>query len=778
MLKSTQTLVAGFRGGNRPSHAALAVALGLLAGMVCGWNLTCCFVLALAICLNLPTRLLIAAALAGAEMAWLADDATRGLGVALLDQVGIGHAIAALGDSPIVAMLGWDCYTMVGGAALAVVIAVPMGFLAALAASFRNRKAACVASPWLRPRGLPVAAAVIAVALATPWWIGPKLASQELLREFTEYNTAEVSAAGVQISLWTGKFVVRDLRIADPEHLDRDRLRIGRLVGKLSSGQLLRGRLQVHTVSLEHVRADVTRTQLAQATDDSAVLVEASANVATTPDDRSIEVDSYVHDWPAMRHDLAWLEWLASAVERLADAESGGEQSPLAAAPPARSSLGLVRPRVLIRQLSASDLAARWRLGRKALIELTSLTSDPRALPEPARLRVVAPQLAGELTVQFQLQGDLRRHAIGCSAYDLNLAEFVGPEPASRGAAAKATTNLTGEGWMDRQRLELPVQIEMEPHDMPLDGPGRFAGLEHEMWRKSLARLDRLRLEAVLGGPWAAPRLTVDADRLVEQLKHQLRAAGEHAFVLAIDERLARPDEDANVVLQTSGSESDPASPGVSRLSDDELTARNPHPDTFAESADARQTDAALPTPEYPSTATPEAPPPTAFAQQQSEATHAYSPNAYPSTDAPPAPPIRRESTGPLPGPVNLFVGLDPIATSAAPPPQAPRPDGNWTPPAGPPKPSNAVAEDDLFAVPDESEQPGKVVRHSFLARWSEVLRSRFNRASRVPEPEPIDELTPPIAPPSYESMPPAGPADEPGMPTVARQPWYQRMWR
>lgn len=782
MLKSTSAIIAGLRGGRRPRDAALAVVLGLLSGMLCGWNLSVGLVLTAVVFLNVPTRLFIGAVLVGGAGAWLAADFIRSLGVTLLDRTGLSRAIAALGDGPVAAMLGWDCYAVVGGAALALAVSVPAACLAAAIAAHRSRASGVSTSPLLRPCGVPLGLIVAAATLAAPWWFGPQLIRDELLRQLTDYNTAEVSAADVRLSLWTGQFTVRDLRVADPENLDRDRLRISRLIGQLSPGELIRGRLHIEKVSLEHLCADVARREQAQVSDEQPSDVEAdSLDQPASPDQRRTDIAAYLHDWPVVRRDLAWFHWLASAVERLADSE-GDVRRLNSDQPTARSDLGKRRPRVWIEQLSASDLASRWRLGRKALVELNDLSSNPRASRNPTRLRLVAPRLAGELNVEFHLEGSPHRHAIKCSAYDLDLAALFDATQAGRAANAKqGTTNLTGEGWIDHRRLDLPLQIEARTYDLPIDGPGRFAGIDNPLWRQSLSRLDRLRIEAVLGGAWAAPTLTIDSDRLLAQLKDQLRAAGAHDLVRAIDEQLARPESDAGAVLQASASESELTSPGVCQLSDDEATPRvSPSPENGPPVYRASQTGHTDLSPVYPDTSTPGGQIDEDFARRQTETGLPQATPNYPTTQSPSANRYgHQERAAELPGPVNLFVGLDPIEMTSGPPAEPAPPNvAPVAPPADRSWPGDA-RDEELSPGAGEAESPRRIVRHSFLARWSNVLRDRFNRSSRVPEPEPIDELTPPMAPPPFDEPPLGGPLDEPGTPTTAAgRPWYQRLWR
>jgi uncharacterized protein (TIGR03546 family) len=246
---NARNLAACMRGGRQGRDVALAVALGLLAGFVTGWNLTLATVLLAAVLLNIRTRTFLVAWAVGFGGAWSLSGFTYRLGHVLLDSTPLGDCVAALGDSAVVALLDWDRYTLVGGACLAGVLALPASRLAARLVRSRWTPEA-VESRWLRPLGAIGAAGVlIATGAATSQLAGARV-ERELLSQLTEANGAPVTAAEFQFSLWTGNLHVDDLQLADPRRLDRDRLRIGRVTAQLRSGELVRGRLHVDTLVL------------------------------------------------------------------------------------------------------------------------------------------------------------------------------------------------------------------------------------------------------------------------------------------------------------------------------------------------------------------------------------------------------------------------------------------------------------------------------------------------------------------------------------------------
>lgn len=785
MLQLRQRIARGICGGHRVRHAALAVGLGLLGGYLTGWNFSFAAVLVVAVLVNAHTRLLIASWAAGITLAALTSGATHFLGVAILDWAGAGRAVAILGDGPLAALWGWDQYELVGGAVLAAILAlpaarlaarvtrslaprgavattgttgdgsdeiVPQGRLARFATrflfGFTSRERACRrewSAGWLRPCGVPLAILMVVAAGVAPDTIGPPLAARELLKQLSKANGAEVAASDVELSLWTGRFSIHDLQVADSRHLHRDRLRIGIASGQLSPGALVHGRLQIEQIALNRARVDVARHRLARSLAPHAPAADVrSATDASLTVDTSVEIERYVRSWPSVRHDLAWLQRLIAAVEAVSTAHSN-ETADDGSARPRRSDLGRPRPRVTIARLRASDLPADLQLGRKATMELTSLTSRPDLAKRPTRLKIIIPRLAAQLTARFDLKEDRHRHSLKFTAENLDLAEILDCRHDHQTLAAAGRVNLFGEGWMDSRHLELPLKIELTSLDVDLRAPERLARVDSDVWSQGLRRLDAVQADVLLSGPWSLATLTVDPLRFVEQFKHQLRAAGEYQLVEVIDEQLAESltPESATRVMQAAALESEPpATAGVSELSDDrsnsepagremapsELSPSERASSGFAlgdagnsEPADAPPTgeafarddpadDEAAPLADqlssslaadeaYPTTAAPYDEGDDYDARYDAPPADAAPPPAQPAPVARPAQGSRR--TAQLPGPVGLAVGHDPLGGPAPAPPRtayhpvqyaAPRPEATRQPipPAEPPEPPAA----------------------------------------------------------------------------------------
>ena len=311
-------------GGSHPRAVALAVVFGIVAGFVTGWNLSLALILLAVLLLDVRTRVFLMAWGGSVIVARLLEPITGRIGYVLLDGSPLGPVIGQLGDHPLVALLGWDHYRLVGGVAVGIVVAWPLGGAAARLVC-RLRKSVSVAKPvssdrWVdhedpfpRPRlvaldrfwrrvlfgrvtsetGVPHeevlalaaeaedscsprparlfrplgwAGALPAIGLVTlaVYDLGPVLLRHAVLAQFGEFNRATVEAEDFNLSLASGTFHIRGLAFADPGDLTHDRVRIERLSGRLNPGRLLRGTLEIDSVDAWGVNFDVARRVQAQ----------------------------------------------------------------------------------------------------------------------------------------------------------------------------------------------------------------------------------------------------------------------------------------------------------------------------------------------------------------------------------------------------------------------------------------------------------------------------------------------------------------------------------
>ena len=610
MRHVTRALVGFVRGGSHPRSVAWAVYLGVLAGFVTGTNLTLAVLLLLVILLDVRTRVFLLAWAGGFALSWPLIPVTFRIGQFLLDRTPLGSLLGRLGEAPLIALLDWDRYALVGGAALAALGALPAASAAARfvqsrrdiaraaahrdvdfeaaargsdspAAGFRrglllrmilgsdlSESAGPLGTPdaaprLLRPLGAIAFPVAVAIVVVLPYWIGPTLVGRALLARFSELNGADVEAVTLHLSLSDGRFDLSGLAIADPVHLSRDRLRVERIHGKLRPGAILRGRLEIERVELDGLRSNVARRLPARPFDGHAPTFD--ADHLEPPSDfflgslipssgaparaKELRIDRYLRSWPRLREQLDLLSALAHRLEVLREADASSSRNLLAPGGTAnlwarRSPLGQSRPLVRVHHLRADSLPPAWGFGSAATLELTAVTSRPSLESDPTRLVLVAPQMGADVNAAFQLRKGDGRHELRFLAHQLDLADLV-DRRASRGrfTARDGTLSVIGGGWVDRQGLELALEVDAAGLDVELLGERPVAGLTTQMWNEGLNHLGRFYARVLLRGDWNSPELVVDSDHLVQQFKHQLRAAGAHQLVDTVEAQLAAADD-------------------------------------------------------------------------------------------------------------------------------------------------------------------------------------------------------------------------------------------
>ncbi|HVX61735.1 MAG TPA: hypothetical protein VHC19_14065 [Pirellulales bacterium] len=807
-----QALFASFQGGRGPRHAAMAVALGILAGFVTGWNLSLAVVLLLAALFNVRTKIFAVAWGAGLATAWMASGASYRVGQLLLDGTPLGATIGAFGDSVWLAMFDWDRYTLAGGAAIGLALGLAAAKLV-MAFAKTPENAPSPSQRILRPYWyLPVAGGLLVFVLA-PWQLGPLLARRELLRQLAAVNGAPVEARHVHLSLWTGELELEGLQFVDPLRLDRDCLRIGLATTHVNPGALLRGRLLTDKLMLSNLRVDVARRQAAESRlprtlTKPSYAPPARAGFATPKDE--VEIDGYVRDWPLVRERLAWLGRLVSGLEALAEYDSDGGAWP-GERQRVRSELARPQPRVYIASVRAEELPHVWGLGASSVLEIAAVTSRPAADESPTRVEIMAPEFTAEIFAELKLQKSGERHKVRFAAYDCQLADWAEPAAAHQAVVISGgKLDLQGEGWMNGERLEMRLHAESKPLDVRVARHDRLAGVTGTVWDQGLRRLGGLRLEAKLAGPWTAPVLSINSQQVVAQFKHQLRAASEHELVAAIEEQLAHPDATAATdraqvaadEIPADESKDDVAQTSATEANDSEFctVTDEPVPQTVANPFDGWRRARSVETPpqatqpyQYPRTAAPDSDPvdrflatldqPNAESMEAEESVPAdriaEKLAAYPEQSAVETPRIEQTRYAPpetaaqpprptplswqdrsLPGPINLVVGRQ----------DHPSPSdvelANWP---------------DEDVLKEEGADDGRPPQKNALSRWADGVRDRLRRAmpTRKPEAETEEAM-----PPEFDSEP--APGEEELIdealsppPTVSKKPsWFQRFWR
>ncbi|MBX3414946.1 MAG: hypothetical protein KF708_19835 [Pirellulales bacterium] len=568
-MHSSPTTSSALGGGHDARAMALAVGLGLLAGFVTGPSLTLLCILLAVVLFNAHTRTFIFAWGTAWMLSWPLRPFTGGLGKLLLDDTWCADVLRHWDESLLPVLLDWHRYTTFGGLLLGsflggiaawrvyCALSMPCGapqeapegpptrpsFEVRLCTQLRRflvqspDELACEAR-WLRPWGVPVAALCLCLITLVATWLVPLSMRRAFVERLSVLNGAEVTTGELSLDLSTGRLVIDDLRLADPAALDHDRWRVGRVEGSLSIGLLARGRLEFETLKLSTIRENVPRAELAQlrgnrtvhtvirGLEEPVLLTPSAVEVSNDARTSELPLSSLTRDWNSLAERLQLVRRVVCGVESLHELEMTGKSSATQFAP--------IRGRACFhaRELTVEGLARRWGFGPKSLLTIKHLSSDPGHGARATELTLVAPELAAEMRATLQLLDDSPRHDLALEIYDLPLVRVCHPDGVGRYlAVSSGVADLRGTGTCDRDGFELFVRAEARGLEARFTTDEPLAGVSPVAWNEALRRLNPLRGKFVLGGKWSSPRIALDNDEVVADLKGQLRAVNEQALV-------------------------------------------------------------------------------------------------------------------------------------------------------------------------------------------------------------------------------------------------------
>ncbi len=576
------------RGKATPFQLVAACVLGALLGFAPALFLAPALYLLLIAALlvvnaNLGLALLVAAAMKLVSL--LVVPLSFQVGRFLLDGPtrGLAHAVV---NAPVLAWCGLDHYAAAGGQLVGLVLGLLLGFFVVRGVtSFRRRMSVAAQNPsrvgqvaekrwarfmlWLlfggtggqsweqklgKRVGNPVRiwGAALLVLLVLGGWLGQNALAGPLARRGVQSglqvaNGATVDVGDVDLDLRAGLFGVAGLALADPNALDQDLFRAGRLEADVDQADLLRGRMHVSRVVVSDAKSGAPRAtpgkRLAPAAEETAPEAEAGPSV---PGDLSLEdVLAEVEVWKErLTQARRWLERLSGPP---ASEEPGSEPYSERKAREVRErGWFLVEaehlvdevPKFRLSDLQVDGLETTWLPGRIFDLKGSELSTQPWLVDAPPRLELASRD--GAIRFEVDLSpvsrgggpGALRVRWKGLSVDEvLRQLKLPGPAPLSGG-----TLDLELDGAWRAGRvgeIDLPLRATIRDTTVSIEG-------------LQPTPLAELVLPIGLAGPIDAPRIHFDgstfADALAQagkgELARQVRSRLEGELGKKLEEEL------------------------------------------------------------------------------------------------------------------------------------------------------------------------------------------------------------------------------------------------
>jgi uncharacterized protein (TIGR03546 family) len=394
----------------------------------------------------------------------------------------------------------------------------------------------------VRMAGLVVVVLLFGLAAALHAALTGPLLTRAVRSGLEAANGATVDLQRAELDIPAGRLTIEGLAMADPEALDHDVFRAGRIQCDVDTADLLRRRIALDAVVVSEASQGALRTTPGQRTTSAPEPPPAD----TSGGGRTL--DDWVRDAKAWKERLAqvrrWLDALSSEPE----AKPTAKGEPAAPAGPtleerleaqaARDGWASVTaehliegaPTFLVRKLTIEGLTSASLPNEVLDVNGVNLSSQPALVAEPASLHVLA--RSGLLEARVGLGGAGASTEKGALLFHLkdwpvdSFASSLGKagEPPLAGGTLDL---LLDGGWAGGQvgQLDLPLKVTLKDSTLHIGG--------HKQ------KVSKFKLELGLKGPLDNPAITLDDDGLAQALKD----AGAAELSKKVDEQKAKAED-------------------------------------------------------------------------------------------------------------------------------------------------------------------------------------------------------------------------------------------
>ena len=356
-------------------------------------------------------------------------------------------------------------------------------------------------------------------------------------QQLTRANGAEVNIAAFELQPFSGAVTLGGLQVTDRSEPSRNRFAADELSAGVSLYRLLCGQLVLENVVAANLRLDAPREQPGEVLVPPGPDEEESAAFDPAAFKLPNVGVSRLQDYFARGQEI---EERLEQISRWLPAEEAPEVIPAdqpqayleyltarTARPP--------RPRVIIRQVVADDVAIPFEEVGRSRIVCENLSDAPEAagLPvvvsieskeRPTRLRIAydfSPQRRGA-EVSGKIEGlDLKR--LQESLSDRNPVRFEG-----------GTASAEIDGWATRGRIDLGLAVQTQGMQAATTGAG-FFGIDPRITDTAIKMIESIKTELRLVGSSDEAHLAFNVEGLKTELKDALVKAGKDELAGRLD---------------------------------------------------------------------------------------------------------------------------------------------------------------------------------------------------------------------------------------------------
>jgi len=582
LLKLVRMIGKLIRGGATPAQIFLASLLGVGIGMVPGVNLSLLLLIALVLVLNLSIGLVLFYFAIGKILCLALAPVTYQIGYAIIHKIGLEGLFRAAADTPVIALMDLHVYCLVGAIPVVLVLGGTIGWLMAKTVmKVRKQVLAALQSretlqkltqslparlltralfgklkvdlaqemqrkaPLVRKSGVVFAAVVVVVALGAQWLLLNAVAKKAITSGIEAAIGAETDIASARLSLLTGDLEIHGLQVTDPDKPTHNIIQADALVGNANVRYLLTKRFVIDELRVTAAASGMPRKSPGR-------VYEKPEEIAAPAEPESL--DWYLQKTEELQKYKRYLQKVKDYLEQQR-AERERRKDELEQIARKRSclkrsaqSILTQHPAWIIRKLTVDKITV-GDSPKAYNLDARELSSSPHLNPNP--MKVSLNQDDGFLAAaNFDFGEQNGLHKLVVHAPDVPLGKAIrlsdnAPVDVSNGIAA-----FDLNGAFNADSLNLPVKIDVKNLQAQVREGKTVLGLEPQTAQEIIQSVSTLAIDAIVEGSLGSPKVKLDAQQVLGQLKESLVKAGKAELARRADQQLAKLQEQAKEQLE------------------------------------------------------------------------------------------------------------------------------------------------------------------------------------------------------------------------------------
>ena len=550
------------------------ILLGMLCGVLIGFNPGASLTLALAILITLLLNANMAFTLLGVALGKILclvlAPITFQTGYFIIHNAGLEEVFRSLCNAPVTALMDCNVYAMVGSLPYALVIGIVSGAAlgtavirirkkmleldqhAIIGKTFGNKVARLLLrlafgksklsfedeipkkSPLFRKSGLILVGSIVVIGLLLELLLLDMAVKSGLQSTIAAKTGAEVNIGKAHLSLAGGKLEIENLQVTDPDKLTHNLVQIDTLAADISVSDLLRNSYAIDLLAGSTLRRDVLRDKPGKllVQDDKK---KAADEAGEAEDGKSL--DTYF----AKAKD--WKKYGDKAYEYLKKRKDNAEAVAKGEKPKASKEAAVADAKKLGFLKAAADLVADRPAWTIRTIQITDVhlgkaspaytflglyvSSHPELDTHPTILSLM-PEGDGNPAAKLVLRFDdpAARHALTANFAGIDIADTVETSDSFPLNMSEGQADINVDGTFSADQLDLPFTITVHDLKADVEKGQTVMGMDAETATEVFSSMDQVDIDGSLGGSLLSPRVNIDYEKLTASMKEALVAAG------------------------------------------------------------------------------------------------------------------------------------------------------------------------------------------------------------------------------------------------------------